>query len=114
MAWGATQGCGFSRANCAATVYPVRLSFLIREGTHWAGVINLTGNPPVDFARVQVTGPSYPEEYFMVELRKPHDVPFVRKSPTPPVAHRLRPMACQTSGGRIKDQNLHSQAKLGL
>ncbi len=47
----------------------------------------LTGNPFADFGKIEITGPSYPGEFTVVKLPKPHDVAFIRKSPTPLTAY---------------------------
>ena len=49
--------------------------------------LRLTGDPLADFARIEITGPSYPGEFTVVKLPKPHDVAFIRKSPTPLTAY---------------------------
>ena len=49
--------------------------------------VRLTGNPFADFAAMDVTGPSYPGEYTVVQVPRPHNVPFLRKTPTPLTAY---------------------------
>jgi hypothetical protein len=51
--------------------------------------LRLTGNPLVDFARIDVIGPSFPGEYTVVQKPKPHDVPFIRKNPAPLTAYGM-------------------------
>ena len=49
--------------------------------------VHLTGNPFVDFGRIEITGPSLPNEYIRANRPGAKMVPFVDKSPVPLTAY---------------------------